>query len=228
MVYFLNYRRRTIFSKSLLGVLGFLLFPLLLQANYLEKYISSSVELSSQEFCENIDFDHVLNVPETDQVAYYSEIEKILEAHNRQADTFFLVFSEQYLTKKPVDIKNMTSLKDYLVLGKFLIGHESKYYAIAADYIFVALTDAMTIGFKDATLDKSNDSIMSIVAELKEQQYLVSIPTSNLDKGMHHLKKGNLRYIWSRLWFDYPVLCIVGILLLGFIAYSILKKIKKS
>jgi hypothetical protein len=228
MVYFLNYRQKTIFSSSFFVAVLFLFFPLLLSANYLEDYTASSTALSSQEFFENIAFDKLLNVPETDQMAYYSEIEKILEAHNRPADTFFLVFSEQYLQQNPVDIKNITSLNKYLSLGQFLIGHESKYYAIAADYVFVTVTDAMTIGFKEETLDKSNDKIMSIVAELKKQQYLVSIPTSNLDKGIHHLKKGNLKYIWSRLWFDYPVLCIVGILLLGFVAYSIFKKIKKS
>lgn len=228
MVYFLNYPRRTIFSSSFFGVILFLLFPLLLRANDLENYVAASTELSSQEFFEKLSFEKLLDVPETDQLAYYSQIEEVLEQYNRQADTFFLAFSEKYLEKNPVDIKNIKSLDEYLLLGKFLIGHDSKYYAIAADYIFVALTDAMTIGFKEETLDKSNDRILSIVAELKEQQYLVSIPTSNLDKGIHHLKEGNLRYIWSRLWFDYPVLCIVGILFLGFITYLIFKKIKKS
>lgn len=228
MVYFLNYRQRTILSNSFFGVILFLLFPLFLRANYLEDYVAASTELSAQEFFEKLSFEQLINVPKTDQVAYYSNIEEVLAEHNRQADTFFLVFSEKYLEKNPVDIKNIESLDEYLLLGKFLIEHETKYYAIAADYIFVALTDAMTIGFKEETLDKSNDRILSIVAELKEQQYLVSIPTSNLDKGIHHLKEGNLRYIWSRLWFDYPVLCIAGILFLGFTAYLIFKKVKKS
>jgi len=228
MVFFSDNLQRTVFSNSFLGVLIMVLFPLLLRANYLENYVTLSKELSSQEFFERLSFDSLLNVPEKNQVTYYSWIEKVLNENNRQADTFFLVFSEQYLRRNPVDIKNIRSLNEYLLLGKFLVGHESKYYAIAADYIFMAITDAMTIGFEEETLDKSNDSILSIVKELKKQQYLVSIPTSNLDKGIHHLKKGNLKYIWSRLWFDYPFLCIVGILFLCFVIYLILKKAKKS
>lgn len=228
MVFFSDNLQRTVFSNSFLGVLIMVLFPLLLRANYLENYVTSSKELSSQEFFERLSFDSLLNVPEKNQVTYYSWIEKVLNENNRQADTFFLVFSEQYLRRNPVDIKNIRSLNEYLLLGEFLVGHESKYYAIAADYIFMAITDAMTIGFEEETLDKSNDSILSIVKELKRQQYLVSIPTSNLDKGIHHLKKGNLKYIWSRLWFDYPFLCIVGILFLCFVIYLILKKVKKS
>jgi|VirMetMinimDraft_7_1064189.scaffolds.fasta_scaffold70178_2 hypothetical protein len=228
MVYFLNYRKGTIFSRSFLGLLLLVLFPLLLNANYLEDYVASSKEWSSQEFFEKLSFDRLINVSEVDKVAYYTEIETILNENNRQADTFFLVFSEQYLSQNPVDIKNVASLEACMSLGKFLIGHESKYYAIAADYVFVEVTDAMTIGFENGTLDKSDAAIMSIVAELKKQQYLVSIPTSNLDKGIHHLKKGNLKYIWSRLWFDYPVLCIVGILVLCLAVYLIVKKVKKS
>jgi hypothetical protein len=228
MVYFLNYPKRTVFSSSFFGVLLLVLFPLLLRANYLENYVSSSKERSSQVFFEKISFDSILDRSEMDQAAYYSWIETILTENNRQADTFFLVFSEHYLSQNPVDIKKLTSLKEHLLLGKFLVGHESKYYAIAADYVFTGVTDAMTIGFEKGTLDKSDDAILSIVAELKKQQYLVSIPTSNLDKGIHHLKKGNLKYIWSRLWFDYPVLCIVGILSLCFVIYLIFKKVKKS
>ena len=228
MVYFLNCPKRTVFSRSFFGAILLVLFPLFLRANYLENYVSSSKEWSSQVFFENISFDSLLNVPEVDQEVYYSWIETILKENNRQADTFFLVFSEQYLRRNPVDIKNISSLKEHLLLGKFLVGHASKYYAIAADYVFMGVTDAMTIGFEKETLDKSNDAILSIVAELKQQQYLVSIPTSNLDKGIHHLKKGNFKYIWSRLWFDYPVLCIVGILSLCFVIYLIFKKVKKS
>jgi hypothetical protein len=204
------------------------LFPLLLNANYLEDYVASSKEFSSQEFFEKLSFDRLLNTPEIDEVAYYTSIENVLNENNRQADTFFLVFSEQYLKQNPVDIKNIASLEKGLLLGQFLIGHDSKYYAIAADYVFMEVTDAMTIGFEEGTLDKSNDRIMSIVAELKKQQYLVAIPTSNLDKGIHHLKKGNLKYIWSRLWFDHPILCIVGILVLCLAVYLIVKKVKKS
>ncbi|CAA6812759.1 MAG: Unknown protein [uncultured Aureispira sp.] len=228
MVYFLNYLKKTVFKSSFWGILLMLLFPLLLRANYLEEYVAASKGTSAQVFYENLSFDSLLNVPATDQVGYYASIETVLEAHDRQADTFFLVFSEHYLKQNPVDVKDIASLERAVSLGKFLIGKETKYYAIAADYVFTTVTDAMTIGFKEETLDKSNDAILSIVAELKKQQYLVSIPTSNLDKGIHHLKKGNLKYIWSRLWFDYPVLCIVGVLSFCFVIYLMFKKVKKS
>lgn len=207
----------------------FVLFGVVVSAkgNYLKSYLIESNDLTNENFLDKISFEEIFKLT-LSNTTNYEEIEKLLIDHNRNIDAFFLQLAERKIEIDPTEINNKTNLLDYLDLGEFLIKHDSREFQIASDIILGTLAEKLNKGFKEGDLQKSDQEIMNIVEKLKAHQYGVSVPVSNMEKGIHHLKEGNLNYIWSRLWFDYPILCIIGILILLFVMYYIVKKIKKS
>lgn len=191
--------------------------------HYLEEYLIESQHLTENDFIHGIAFEEVAILTSSNNLTY-EQIETCLTDHHRDPGSFFLQFAEQIIKITPVDINEISNLTQHLTLGKFLAKHERREFKIASDIILGNLADQLNKGFEDGDLAKSNLPIMAIVETLKAYQYGVSIPVSNMEKGLHHLKKGNIGYIWSRLWFDYPYWCILGILTLLILFYYLIKR----
>lgn len=195
------------------------------KANYLERYLLESEDWSEDTFLEQISFVEIFKL--SPSTMPYKRVEGCLEAQNRNSALFFLELAQHKVEIQPIESNNKSSLVEYLELGAFLIEHEDRLFQIASDVIFVELVEKLNKGFEVGLYEKSDQLIMDIVAQLNTYQYGVSIPISNLEKGVHHIKKGNLKYIWSRLWFDYSFACVAVILLILFGIYRLGKKIKK-
>lgn len=198
------------------------------KGNYLHYQLAELQTLSDEAFLEAFPYTQLLEQQEGRQVAFYKDIKQTLETHQRPVAPFFLSLVEQQLAREPIDLNNREQLNQYLELGKFLVQHQERHYNIAADVIFENLAEVIEQGFNNEKLKKTDKEIMIIVEQLKKQEYGVSIPVSNLEKGLHHLSKGNIGYIWSRLWFDHPILCILGIIGLVAALYIIIKKTIKK
>ncbi len=197
------------------------------QADYLATQLAATSALSEEEFMEQFSYEQFLKESTARSIEYYEDIARLLDNYNRPAGVFFLQLAEQQLAVEPIDIQNSRQLQQQLQLGQFLVQHEQREFQIASDIVFENLAEELEQGFKKGVLDKSDTEIMAIVEQLKAQEYGVSIPVSDMEKGLHHLQKGNLKYIWSRLWFDHPFLCVLGILGGLVLLYFFIKKIRQ-
>lgn len=191
-----------------------LLIPLqVVWSNPLETHLKETAELEEEAVWEQLDYNQLLGQDITQSAQNYAQLQQLIEQHKRNAGLFFLHFSEQHLQQYPIDYQQKTVLQQYYQLGAFLKAQEGRFFAIANDLIFSNLAEALTKGFKAEKLHKSDAEIMDLVEKLKAEQYGVSIPVSNYEKGIYHLKQGNIGYILNRLWLDHPLLCILGALL---------------
>jgi len=230
MVQLLTHSRTTSFFTSILCC--FLLFGVSnnVQANYLEDYINSSKDVETDIFFEGISYEKVLEEAPSDKLSYYQSIEKLFNDNTRSADMFFLHFCERLLDINPLNVEDRVSMKERLILGEFALNHKvvTREYEITADMMFSDLAATLNKGFKDGKLDKSDAEIMVMVEILKKHQHGVSIPVSDLEKGMHHLKTGNWGYIMNRLFLDHPFLsyggCLLLVILVVRFSYRRLKK----
>ena len=186
----------------------FLIMTTTAQANYLETRLLANKDLSDEAFLEAFSYEELLKVPNEKTTKYYEELERLLNDYQRPAAPFFLQLAEQQVSSDPIDYKKQQELLRQLEFGQFLVQRAAREFQIASDVVFEHLAEHIEQGFKQGELDPSDTTILYLVDALKAQEYGVSIPVSDLQKGIHHLKKGNLQYIWSRLWFDHPMLCV--------------------
>jgi hypothetical protein len=232
MVQLLTYSNTTGFFAKFLICFFFFGFSNSLKANYLEDYVNSSKDLTPDAFFEGMSYEKVLEEAPVDKLSYYQSIEKLFKDNARSSDFFFLYFCEQLLDINPLKIEDRESMSNRLILGEFALNHDevTREFEISADMMFSDLASILNKGFKDGKLDKSDAEIMSMVKTLKKHQHGVSIPVSDLEKGIHHLKTGNWGYIMNRLFLDHPFLsyggCLFLVILVIRFSYRRLKKNK--
>lgn len=205
----------------------FFLFVIPAKGNDLVIQLAATQELSQEDFLASFPYGQFLAQEKERPVKYYEEVERLLTDYQRPAGPFFLRLAEEQLISEPIDLNDKKQLLDQLHLGQFLVQHEEREFQIASDIVLEHLAEHLEQGFQQGILQKTDAEIMYLVRELKRHEYGVSIPVSDLEKGLHHLREGNLQYIWSRLWFDHPILCVVGITFLFLLLHLLIKKIRK-
>ncbi|MGH1336712.1 MAG: hypothetical protein ACRBFS_11335 [Aureispira sp.] len=213
-------------SYSLLVL--FLVITKSVHANDFEKQLLANKALSDEAFLDAFLYKDFLKAVPTKEIKYYEAAERLLKDYQRPVAPFFLQLVEEQLVYEPTDIQNQAQLLDRLALGKFLVERTEREFQIASDVVFEDLAEQLEQGFQKGILQKEDATLMYLVEELKAQEYGVSIPVSDLEKGLYHLKRGNVQYIWSRLWFDHPVLCILGMISALGILYFIIRRIRRN
>jgi hypothetical protein len=211
----------------LLAVLCSSLLPLSVWGNYFEATLAAQAALSETAFLAEFPYQQLLQQQPAPSLQEYENWERQLIAQDRPVGAFFLALVEQQVATVPLDVNDLPQLQQRFTLGEFLVAHDERAFQIGSDIIFENLAETLEQGYQQEILDKSNTDYRALVDALKNYEYGVSIPVSDIEKGMHHLKEGNWRYIWSRLWFDHPFLCVLGIAVGLLLLALIINKIKK-
>lgn len=209
--------------SSLVIVCITILFATTLSANpNLQDYIQQQTKVSDELFVQNFPFADWIKTSQD-----YAQTKRALENAQRPSKAFFLFLGETMMQAIPATSAKLEQLDQLLALGTFASEHSDKEFEITMDMAFSHLTQILNTGLETGTLDKNDENIQTMIDVLKQHQYGVTVPVSDTEKGIHHLKNGNWEYLFNRIWLDYPLIVILGVLIGFGIIYKITKKLKK-
>ena len=202
--------------------IGMLLATTLSANPDIQDYIQQQAEVDDELFIQNFPYADWMTTAQD-----YAQTKQTLENAQRPSKQFFLFLGETMMQEIPVKDAQPQQLEQLLALGKFASEHSDKEFEITMDMAFSHLTQILNTGLEAGTLDKNDKNIQTMIVVLKQHQYGVTVPVSDTEKGIHHLKNGNWGYLFNRLWLDHPLVLILGLLIGLGIIYKITKKLKK-
>lgn len=216
-------------KKILLCIFFYLSLPLL-QGAPLEKFIAERAHLSDSSFQAELQLHEHIEPQYWLDSAYFLSLEQQLQAAQRPFGPLFLPFCEQLMAKQDQFLASMeeAAYQDWLAMAEFARAREGRHFEIAADMLFSLLTEALQRGIDEEQLDPHEASVQKVIQALKERQYGVSIPVSDVDKGLHHLEQGNWSYLLNRVSTDYPIPFYGGLVVLGFALFFVINRFRKK
>lgn len=146
-----------------------------------------------------------------------------LENQGFDGAKFVLTYLEHYLRHTPPTLTQPKRIDSLFQLANRFLGagavlDDSDYlYETCADRLFSELSELLQQEINAGNYSAEDPKIAQWVGQLKDQQYLLHLEVSDLEKGLHHLEGGNLDYVLDRIWNDHKgkILLLLGCMILA-------------
>lgn len=189
----------------------------LLRASPLEAGLTEYAHLDNEAFLAEFSLHSYIPEDKWLDTAYFATVEQKLQKANRPMAQLFLGFCEHLLEQQEalLNAEHLPNYQRWFEMAEFSLAYEGRFFEISSDMLFSVLAENLQRGIDQEKIDPEAEEVSGLIEALKQRQYGISIPVSNVDKGLHHLEEGNWGYLINRVSTDYPIPFYLGISLFG-------------
>lgn len=158
---------------------------------------------------------------------------EILTEKNRQPDVILKGIFDAYIKNVEQDSFSYHRMIEDIALSEIYL--KSNTFLNDTSFVFRqfggSLMDVIAQQTKDALsseqINKNDFGFKYIKKRLDENQYKIDVKMPNWEKGLMHVRNNNYGYVVDRVWGDYPLFCILGLVLVLFTLVGFVTVLKK-
>ncbi len=219
-----------------LTVAGWLL-PYCVSGQNLSSFLDSIEQVKDSSFIQKFNFeDYFLLSIEQPFSSFVKDISLIEEQNEALVNEFLDSVYASMIKDLGAFPSDYDKILLKLRLGESLLqldGIKRFIYPAFGDLILQGLTTHLDQGLAENKFSPQNKEVQYLIRRLRENKFFVNVPTSDWDKGLDHLKKGNLGYLARKVRLKQPILFYCSaILFIVFIGLGVnwlrLRTIKRS
>lgn len=187
---------------------------------------STIIEQSDSSFMASFPFENYAGALKGQPLSYLVNDILFLKHHNKPFNDFLDEIHALFLKEIDATPKSYENLNQLVRLGEGLMHLDDisiNSFPAFGDLLLQSISTQLDKGLEEGLYSIEEKDVAYLVRRLKENQFFVSIPVSDWDKGFGHLKRGELGYLFRKVRLKQPILfyatMALGLFLIGYLFY---------
>ena len=189
------------FRTCLLALLAFMI-TLETQALDMREFLEANASKNQEEFIQKFPYAQFLKENGFGNYDSLQDYKSRLDKIGLSGDKFLYKLTQFFIDQNPINQQDLPSFIARFHLAQYFLkenASEDMIYEMISHMLMEDLSQQLNVSLKGKKLSKKSPELQTLVKNLAEHQFIVTVPMTNLEKLQYHVSQGNWMYILDRV-----------------------------